>query len=80
MSKDPCLCLERTRARWEDRLFRKIRESAGRICLLLLRCGLGAPEFVTSAAQDANAEWGRGIQRIKGMLYISRVLGTRSTS
>ena len=80
MSKDPCLCLERKREGWEDCLFRKIRESAGRTCLLLLRYSLGTPEFVTPAAQDANAEWGHGIQRMKGMLYISRVLGGPSTS
>ena len=53
-----------------------MRENAGRICLLLLRYHLGAPEFVTPAA---NAEWGHRIQRRKGMLR-SRVIGAPSAS
>ena len=79
MGKDPCLCLEREKEGREDCLFRKTRENAGRICLLLLRYRLGAPEFVTPATQGANAEWGQRIQRRKGMLR-SRVIGAPSTS
>ena len=62
MGKYPCLCLERNKEGWEDCLFRKTRENAGRLCLLLLRYSLWAPEFVTAATQDANAEWGHRIR------------------
>lgn len=48
-------------------------------CLLLLRCTLGAPEFVTAAIQDEGLSGAMGSRRRRAS-YVSRVIGAASTS